>query len=202
MHELEHCVVQCVAAEEFVETGDRRATALRFRREIEYAVERHDGRHPRRFVGAHHGEGDQVTARGLAGDRDTSRVHTIVGGVGLDPADGGLDILDRCRVAMLRREPIVDGEPGETRRDEGIVHRHHVALVFTAIFVTSGPAAAMHENDGRKWPRAIGHTSVELQAHASSSAIFDVSLDGGLGRAGDAEEEKNGSGEVHWIGGS
>ena len=102
---------------------------------------------------------------------------------------------------MLRREPIVDGEPGETRRDEGLVHRHHVALVFAAIFVTSGPAAAMDENDGRKRPGPLGYKGVELQAHARSGAIFDVSLDGGLGRAGDAEEEKNGSAEVHRSGG-
>ena len=193
----EHRVVERVAAEEFVETGDEAVAALRLGREIEDAVERDDGGDARRAVRAHRGESDEVAAGRLAREGDAPGVDAVVGGVGFHPTDGGLDILDGRGVAKGGREPVVDGEPGEARGTERRVHRHHVALLRPAVFIATAPAAAVDENHGRVRSGSVRDECVEAQADAGGRAVFEVGEQGRMRRRDRGEGEQDKMPEFH-----
>src|SRR5262249_61417599 len=61
-------------------------------------------------AGAEHG--DQVPARRLADDADLVRVEVVLLGVGPDPADGRLAIVNLRRPGLLRGETVADGDGG------------------------------------------------------------------------------------------
>src|SRR5260370_32712366 len=54
---------------------------------------------------------DQESASRFADDRDLRNIHMVFCGVGLDPADGAVHILNGLRKTELGSHPVVDAEP-------------------------------------------------------------------------------------------
>ena len=113
--------------------------------------------------------GHDVATCGLAEQRDAGRVHLVLGGVHLHPADGVLGVLDWGWEMRFRRQPVVDGEPGEVCLREDRKQGRHVRP-----FVAAHERPAVDDDDGRERSLAIGDRCVERQAFISALCVFNV----------------------------
>ena len=89
--------------------------------------------------------GAHVAANGIAGDRDPRGVETLLGAVLGDPAGDRIRLLERGRIAGLRREAVVGEDdgctgPGRELADQAVV----------GVAVAEHPAGAVDVHDHGK----------------------------------------------------
>lgn len=176
-------VVEFGEAEEGFHGGAEFGAVIDLKNEIVGCIDGDDGGDSGVAPSAGADEGDEVAASGFADDGDTFGVGLEFGGVGADPADGGLDVLDTGGVAVGGREAVVDGEPGEASLAEGVKERFDVAG-----FVATHEATAVDEDTGGEGAGAIGCEGVEGEAEAAGAGEFEVSAKGGVGGGGEQEQ--------------
>lgn len=112
----------------------------------------------------------------------------------LDPADGGVHILDRFGKMHRGSQAVIDTEPGEAGSGERIEQGPDVGPF--AAFVEP---AAVDQDGGGKWPRPVGYVQVEEQGLVVRPGVFDVLLiewrGGESGGAGQGWDDSR----SHWI---
>ena len=143
------------------------------------------------------GEEGEVTAGGVAEDGEACGVAVVVWGVGVEPEESGVDVVEGGGPAVLWGEAVVDGEPG----DAGVVE-WLVELWEVFGFVAGGPAAAVDEEDGGEGlgvvGGGVGDSGVEGEGGVVGVCVFDVGF--GFGEEWVGEEEEGGEGEEDAVG--
>lgn len=134
----------------------------------------------------------QVSAGGSAGSADAIGIDVVFLGVGSEPADGCLDVVDGGGELVLRSESIADGD------GDVAVLGESDALLIVAFAVACSESAAVNADDGRKGAFAcFGTCHVELQMLIVRVGIFDVFLEydivRGLNVAGQETDCENGT---------
>ena len=112
-----------------------------------------------------------MPARRFTDEGNSARIDLVFLGVRLDPADRRFHVIDTGGKAMLRREAIVDREPGETRLRQRRKQRLDVGLL-----VAPHEAAPMHQNACRERPFTGRDKSVERQADIAYLGKLNVAL--------------------------
>src|SRR6267142_5865047 len=93
----------------------------------------------------------QVSARGFADQNDAFGIDAILRSIRLYPDDRALHIVHRGRKLVVRRQPVVDREPGETGVRQHVEKRRDVHSLV-AVRKTSAV-----DDDGRgEWTLSIG----------------------------------------------
>ena len=145
-------------AEQALERRAEPTAAVGVGLEVHRREERHDGGDARVVSRAHRGRGDEVPAGRLPQQRDPLRVDPQASRVRFHPEDRRLHVLDRRRVAVLRRQAIVDREPRHAGAGQGLEQGTRGPRPIPA-----RPAAAVHEERGREGPATRRDAGVEPQ---------------------------------------
>src|SRR5262249_35015143 len=111
----------------------------------------------------------QVPAGGFADQRDAAAVDLIFLRVRFDPTDRRFYVLGAGRPAVLRGQPIIDAEPGETGLSERREQRLDIGLL-----VAADEAAAVYQDARRKRSRPLWHRDVQRQADVAGLGELDV----------------------------
>ena len=137
----------------------------------------------------------EVAAGGVAEDGDAGGVAVVVGGVVVEPVEGGVDVDEPGGPAVWGGEAVVDGEAGDAGVVEGFVELGEVGG-----FVAGMPAAAVdHEEDGEGCGGRggggggeVGEDGVEFLGLVVGGGVGDVGFDFGAEGGGEEEGEEKG----------
>ena len=110
-----------------------------------------------------------MASRGFPDERDSMGIHFVFCGVCLDEANRRLNVVGIGRKLELRREPVVDAEPGESRIGQRLENVGNVLLLIAGY-----PSTAMHQDGGREWSRTVGNVSVKGQTNSAGSGVLDI----------------------------
>lgn len=118
--------------------------------------------------------GDEVSAGGFANECDAVRIYLINRSIVLDPSYSFFNVVGIGRKFMVRREAIVDAEPGEVGVGEWLEQIGDVLPL-----VARDPAATMYQDHRRKGTSAIWDVRVEGEIRSVDKVIDDVGEVGG-----------------------
>ena len=110
-------------------------------------------------------------------ERNSMGVAFVLGGVGLDPANGGLHVFKARWPVVLGGVPIVDGKPGKLRCGEWTEPRRDVralAWFIKTIFVAAAPASAVDKNGDGVGPVARWDRSIEQKLLSIDFPVNDI----------------------------
>ena len=102
------------------------------------------------------GQRRQVAAGRVAPGGDAAGVELVLAGVGAQPADGGLDVVDGRREAGLLAQPVVDADHGVAAL-EGLQDRRDLAVGLVA---ADEPAAVDGDDDRVRRLALLGQVQV------------------------------------------
>ena len=127
-----------------------------------------------RVLAGHPQQHSKVAAGRIAEGADVVRVEVVVPGVGPQPSDGGLAVVERGRERRLAGEPVVDRRGDEAERGE--VHDVAGGAMLPrgeAGLVPFDPSAAVDDHDAgpRLAPQVFLHGEVQLPVPAGSFAV-------------------------------
>lgn len=116
----------------------------------------------------------QMSPGAVARHSDLGGVDAVVVGIGTQPAQRGLDVVDLRRPHGFARQPVLRGHAHEAVACE----QDAVAAQLAAIALQ--PAATVHEQDGRSVAaRFRRQEDIAMQVATPSGAEDDVLLDAG-----------------------
>ncbi len=167
-------------AEERSQRGAQATPPVAVALEIHRGEERDDSRDPRVLLGTHGRGRHELAAGRLAHEREALRIDPEARAVRLRPADRRLDVLDLSRRAMLGREAIADGDPGDARIRERADERARGLGP-----VAAGPATPVHEQRRGERAKAGGNADVEAQALPAHAGVRDIGPEARRRRAAD-----------------
>ena len=104
------------------------------------------------------GERRQVAAGRVAPERDAAAVEPVLAGVGAQPADGGLDVVDRRWEVGLLAQPVVDADHGVAAL-EGLQDRPDLTVGLVA---ADEPAPVDADDDRVRRLALRGQVQIQL----------------------------------------
>src|SRR5437868_12636359 len=110
-----------------------------------------------------------MPARRLSNQCDSAGIHLIFRCIRSHEPNCRLHIVAISGKLELRRQPIVDAEPGKSSVTERLENVRDVLLL-----VARYPPATMHENCGGKWSRPVRNVGIQCEPNGTGVSKLDI----------------------------